>query len=248
MRNRYYRIFTFALMLVMLLMSMNLTAFASSYGFISSNTSSFTFLNMSGCPVSELYFYPSSNNTCGQTRNSDWIYNGNSTTVRLTNAELRLNTDWTFRVCFTKGGSHYFCNWTNITLSDFINAGTVVLSSNEYGGMTLDFGGVDSSSQSSTFTLLNMTGNPITEIYFYPINNSTWGKLRNTNWVSNGNEVKIRLTANELAVNTTWCMRLGFSGGRYAFVYWEDVPVDAFVDSGYVTIYIDNGVYMYDIY
>lgn len=247
MRSRLYRIFTFSLMLIMLVMSMNLSASASSYNYNSSSSNSFTLLNMSGCSISELYFYPSYNTSFGQCRNTNWIYNGNSVSVRFTNAELRMNTQWSFRVCYTQGGRHYYCVWDNVTPSDFTDAGTVVLTSNEYGGMTLDFGGIDPVS-SGTFTLLNMTGSSITEIYFYPMNNSTWGKMRNSGWIKNGEEINIRFTSNELSVDTDWCMRLGFSGGRYSFVYWEDVPINAFVDSGFVTIYIDGGTYMYEIY
>jgi len=247
MRSRLSRIFTLALMLIMLVMSMNLTASASSYNYNASSSNVFTLVNMSGNPISEIYLRPSYNTALGQCRITNWIYNGNSATIRFTNAEMRLSVDWSMRICYTKGGRHYYSEWDNIYPSELVSAGTILLTSNEYGGMTLDYDGINPE-QSGTFTLLNMTGDPITEIYFYPINNSNWGKLRNTNWVRNGAEVNVRFTANELALNTTWCMRLGFSGGRYSFVYWEDVPINAFVDSGFVTIYIDGGTYMYEIY
>lgn len=240
MRRRFTRIFSFAVMLVMLLMCFQVNAFAAS-------SNSFRLLNMTGCSISEVYFYPTYNSNFGQPRNRGWIYNGNEITVSFTNAEMRLNTDWSMRLCYIKNGYHYYSVWDNISPSDFTGAGSVVITSNEYGGMTIDFGGNNPTS-SGSFTLLNMTGSSITEVYFYPMNNSNFGQLRNANWVLNGNELNVRFTANELALDVDWCMRLGFASGKYSFVYWENVPIDAFVNSGYVTIYIDNGTYMYEIY
>lgn len=240
MRSGFVRVFTFAVMLVMLLTTFQAPAFAYSY------SNSFTLTNMTGCAISEVYIYPTYNSNCGQCRNKNWIYNGGSVTISFTNAEMNLYTDWSFRVCFTKNGRYYYSQWDNVNPSDFVYAGSVMLTSNEYGGMTLDYGGSGSGTESGTFTLLNMTGGSITEIYFYPMNNSNWGQLRNANWVLNGGEVKIRFTANELAVDTPWCMRLGLASGKYSFIYWENISLEDFVDSGYVTITMRNGEYYID--
>lgn len=240
MHRRIFRVFTFALMLVMVMMSMNLTASAD----VSSN--SFEFLNMSGCSISEIYIYPSYNSSLGQPRNREWVTNGSSAIVRFTNAELRLNGEWSLRICYIKNGYHYYSQWDNLRISDFVGVGTVIVTANEYGGMTLDYSGSAANTQAGSFTLCNMTGSSITEIYFYPINNSNWGNLRNRNWLLNGNELTIRFSANEMMLDADWCMRLGFASGKYSFVYWENIDLRDFVDSGYVTVYTTSDGYYLD--
>ena len=80
MKNRFVRIGSFALMLVMLLGCCSFTAYAAGY---SSSGNSFTLLNMSGIAITEVYFYPSYNSSWGKIRNTSWIYNGREAKVSL---------------------------------------------------------------------------------------------------------------------------------------------------------------------
>lgn len=234
MKSRIRRIFAFALMLVFVLMSMNLTASAAS-------GNSFTLLNMSGLSISEVYIYPSYNSNWGNARNRSWIYNGNEANISFTNAEMRVNTDWSIRIGFNKGSYISYALWEDVNPADLINAGTIIVTTNESGGYTIDFGGTGPATYGNGFTLLNMTGLSITEIYFYPINNSVWGDCRNRNWVYNGDEAEISFTSNEMMIDVEWCMRIGFNRGRYvSYVCWEGLTLEEFVDSGYVTV-MTNG-------
>ena len=243
MRNRLYRVFAMAMMVVLLLSSMNLTASAAYSSTGSGN--SFTLINMSGLSISEVYFYPAHNSTWGNARNRGWIYNGNEGKISFTSAEMRLNTEWAVRIGFNKGRSVSYALWEDLTLSDFIDAGTVFVTANENGGYTIDFGGGDLSVEGNTCTLLNMTGLSITEVYFYPISNSVWGDCRNKSWVYNGDEVEVRFTDNELMLDVEWCMRLGFNMGRsVSYVYWDGLSLEDFVNSEYVTVMTEDDGYI----
>lgn len=234
MYNRFFRIFTFSLMLVMFLGCCNLTASAAGYA---SSGNSFTLLNMSGIAITEVYFYPSYNGNWGKTRNTSWIYNGREATLSFTSAEMRLNTEWSIRIGFNKGRYVSYALWEDVSPSELVAAGCVTVVCNDQGGYTLDFGKNDTDVSGNSFTLLNMSGNAITEVYFYPANNSIWGKTRNGDWIYNGDDATMRFDYNELGLDVEWCMCVGFSMGRYvSYVYWDDLTLEDFVESDYVLI------------
>lgn len=241
MYNRFFRVLSLALITALLLGCCTQPASAAGY---SSSGNSFTLLNMSGVAITEVYFYPSYNGNWGKTRNGNWIYNGDDATLSFTGAEMRLNTEWSIRIGFNKGRYVSYALWEGITPSELTEAGCITVISNDQGGYTLDFGESDTDVSSNTFTLLNMSGNTISEVYFYPENNSIWGKTRNANWIYNGDDATMRFDYNELGLDVEWCMCVGFSMGRYvSYVYWDGLTLEDFVTSDYVTITSDGSGY-----
>ncbi|MBQ5771775.1 MAG: hypothetical protein IIW08_11455 [Clostridia bacterium] len=241
MKNRFVRIGSFALMLVMLLGCCSFTAYAAGY---SSSGNSFTLLNMSGIAITEVYFYPSYNSSWGKIRNTSWIYNGREAKVSFTSAEMRLNTEWCIRIGFNKGRYVSYALWEGISPSELVNAQYVTVISNDQGGYTLDYGGGNANVGDNAFTLLNMTGSAITEVYFYPSSNSIWGKIRNSNWIYNGDEATMRFDYNELGLDVEWCMRLGINMGRYvSYVCWEGLSLEDFVNCDYILVTSEGNSY-----
>lgn len=244
MRTRFYRLFALAMLVAFVMASMNFTASAQSYSASASNNS-FTLTNMTGLSITEVYFYPVYNSTWGNARNRGWIYNGGDSKISFTSAELRLNTEWALRIGFNKGRSVSYALWEGLTLSEFTDAGSVIVTCNNDGGYTINFGGNGGTEyQGNSFTLLNMTGRSITEIYFYPLNNTVWGDCRNRGWVYNGSEVEITFDDKELLLGGEWCMRIGFNSGRYvSYVLWDYLDLADFVNSGYVTVVTEGNGY-----
>lgn len=241
MNRRIYKSFVFALMLVMALMSLNLNASAATY---SSGGNSFTLLNMSGHSITEVYFYPSYNRTWGNARNRSWIYNGREAVLSFTSAEMRLNTDWSVRIGFDKGRYVTYALWEGVSPAELVSAQYITVVANDQGGFTLDYGGSDTTVDTNLFTILNMTGLAITEVYFYPISNSTWGNPRNKDWIYNGGEETMRFNYNELGLNVEWCMTIGLNRGRYvSYVTWEGITLEDFVNCDYVNIYSNGDGY-----
>ena len=241
MSNRFSRVFAFALTLVMLLASMNLTASAASYSY---GSNSFNLLNMSGHSITEVYFYPSYNSTWGNARNRGWIYNGREATLSFTSAEMRLNTEWSMRIGFDKGRYVSYALWEDISPAELVEAQNVTVYANEQGGYTLDYDGTTPTGDDNEFTILNMTGLAITEVYFYPASNSTWGNSRNREWIYNGDEETMRFSYNELGLNVEWCMTIGLNRGRYvSYITWEGLTLADFVNCDYVNIYSNGDGY-----
>ena len=243
MFNRFSRIFAFALMLVMVLMSLNLTASAATYS-TNSGSNSFTLLNMSGHSITEVYFYPSYNRTWGNARNRSWIYNGREATLSFTSSEMRLKTEWSVRIGFDKGRYVTYALWEGVSPAELVEAQYITVIANEQGGYTLDYGGSEPTADNNEFTLLNMTGLAITEVYFYPISNSTWGNSRNRDWIYNGGEETMRFSYNELGLNVEWAMTLGLNRGRYvSYITWEGLTLADFVNCDYVNVYANGDGY-----
>ncbi len=255
MRSRFFRIFTFALMLTVLLTSMPMAASAAGYSSSSSSSNSFTLLNMSGHSITEVYFYPSSNRTWGNARNRGWISNGREANLSFTSAEMRLNVEWSIRIGFDMGRYVSYVLWDEVSPAELVAAQYITVYGNAQGGYTLDYGGSDIDVDENQFTLLNMSGLAITEVYFYPVSNSTWGNARNKSWIYNGQEEDMQFNYSELGLDVEWCMRLGFNMGRYvSYVYWDGLTLADFVNCDYVmvvaegdgyTIYFENDSEIY---
>ena len=237
----FKKISAFALMVVVILTSMNLIASAASY---SSGGTSFNLLNMSGHSITEVYFYPSYNNTWGNARNRGWIYNGREAVLSFTSAEMRLNTEWSLRIGFDKGRYVSYALWEDVSPAELVKAQSITVIANEQGGYTLDYSGSNPTVDNNEFTLLNMTGLAITEVYFYPVSNSTWGNSRNRDWIYNGGEETMRFSYNELGLDVEWCMTLGLNKGRYvSYITWEGLTLADFVNCDYVNVYSNGDGY-----
>ncbi|MBQ1257651.1 MAG: hypothetical protein IIX93_10320, partial [Clostridia bacterium] len=261
MNKRIIRLTASLLMAILLLVGTASDAFAiipspfnNNPAFSLLSSKSFTLLNMSGSSITEVYIYPSYNSSWGEIRNQAWIYNGREATITFTNSEYNMDyVSWSMRIGINKGRYVSYSLWEDVSPTDLVSSGKVTLLSNGYGGYTLDYtstSSVTTQLNKNSFKINNMSGNPIIEVYIYPMNNSNFGKMRNDGWVYNGDSVTVTLNSNELNLNVNWCLRIGVrKNGRAYYTYWENVDISDLINYGPITVYTgSNGwlSYYYD--
>lgn len=261
MNKRIIRLTASLLMAILLLVGTASDAFAiipspfnNNPAFSLLSSKSFTLLNMSGSSITEVYLYPSYNSSWGDPRNTQWIYNGREATITFTNSEYNMSyTTWNMRIGINKGYYVSYYLWEDVSPSDLVSSETVTLLANGYGGYTLDYDAANSGTNytdKNYFTIYNYSGNPIIEVYLYPMNSSNFGKMRNSGWISSGDSVTVYMTSNELNMNIDWCMRIGVrKSGRAYYTYWNNVDLSDLINYGPITVYTgSNGwlSYSYD--
>lgn len=131
MRNRFIRLFSIAMMLVLVLAGMNFTASAST------DMNSFTFCNMTDTTIVEVYIYLSGGGR-GMPRNYQWLHSGSSDVINFYASELRSYGSWKMSVGF-KSNSGVYTKYLDIpTPAQLVDAGFAALSINSQGEYVLN--------------------------------------------------------------------------------------------------------------
>lgn len=80
----------------------------------------FKIFNNSGRAITEVYIYPEGSSSWGSIRNNKWIYDGQSTTIRLNSNEAKSNRKWCLRIGFDYSRYVSYAEWSDVDLSDYL--------------------------------------------------------------------------------------------------------------------------------